>query len=249
VKSQLRSSGDSALVIKLWLPLVATVGALGVFGSDFLTWRFLPAIPLLCLSVFLASLAIVEVRGGILRYRLLFKWKELRSEDLVKAKSIWPPFIGSIQLRKPVLPWGRLYFVLDRNTESNPFRRGEFPLISFINKDNRTSSDVSPSLLSGSSSARLVAATALGILSCVVLLYLIPGEYLKSGQLVSTTQMPTVLKIQFQLVKWLRSLPVQLVGLAFTTYVALLRRKTVDAWLYGFMSGFALAAIAIRRWF
>jgi hypothetical protein len=30
-----------------------------------------------------------------------------------------------------VAPWGRLYFVLDRN-EGYPFRRGEYPLLRFI---------------------------------------------------------------------------------------------------------------------
>ena len=127
--NELRSSRDTIVVIKIWGPLVCTVGALGVFGHDFPTVRFLPALPLLLFAGFQASLAVVKVADGVVRYRRLFKWKEIRIEEVVSAKAEGQPFIGSIQLRKPILPWGRLYFVLDKNTESNPFRRGEFPVL------------------------------------------------------------------------------------------------------------------------
>jgi hypothetical protein len=65
--------------------------------------------------------------------RRLFKWKEKRFEEVVSAKAEWQPFIVSLQLSKPILPWGRLYFVLDKNTESNPFWRGEFPILRCLN--------------------------------------------------------------------------------------------------------------------
>lgn len=250
MKRELASSTLNTITIKYWGPIVCIAGALGVFGRDFPTLRFLPAIPLLLIAFFLASLAVVEVKSGVLRYRFLFRWRELRSENLIGAKLIWPPFIGSIQLKSPIFPWGRLYFVLDKNTESNLFRRGEFPIISFINSrgshiDSKTST---PNHVSRLLSFPLIRAMGIGILSCLVFFYLTPGDYLQGRHFSLETGMPMVLRIQFELVKWLQALPLQLAGLVFITYLAIRRRRTADAWLYGFISGFGFAGIVIRLW-
>jgi len=135
MQTELRSAGPAVLIVKCWGPLIWVIGALGVFGADFPTWRFLPALPLLLLAVFHLSVAVVELRGGIIRYRRLFKWAEIQSEEVLSARPVWPPLIGSIKLKKFVFPWGRLYFVLDKNRESNPFRRGLFPLLRYLNEE------------------------------------------------------------------------------------------------------------------
>lgn len=247
---KMASSKVNTFTIKYWGPVVCIAGALGVFGHDFATLRFLPAIPLLLIAFFLASLAVIEVNDGVLRYRFLFRWRQLPSENLIGAKVIWPPFIASIQLKTPVFPWGRLYFVLDRNTESNPFRQGEFPIINFINSgESHIGSDTStPNNVSRLASFSFIQAMGIGILSCVVFFYLTPSDYLQGRHIPLETGMPMVLRIQSELVKWLQALPLQLAGLVFITYLAIRRRRTADAWLYGFLSGFGLAGIVIRLW-
>jgi hypothetical protein len=249
MKHELRSSGASVLAIKYWVPLVCVGGALGVFGHDFPTLRFLPALPLLLLAAFLASLAVVEEAGGVIRYRRLFKWRELRREDILSAKVVWQPFIGSIQLRKPILPWGRLYFVLDKNTESNPFRRGEFRIVRYLNEDllRGNHPSVTPAG-TRSANVKTLLAASIGILACLMILYLTPSDLLRTIPPRPNTNVPMLLNLLFKLLEWLHMWPVQVAGLVTITFLAVKKRNAAEAWLYGFLSGFALTAILGRRW-
>jgi hypothetical protein len=246
--SGLRSSQNTAVIIKYWMPLVCAGGALGVFGREFPTLRFLPALPLLFIAFFQASLAVVELRGDVLRYRLLFKWREVPREDVVKATLIWAPFIGSIQLKKPISPWGRLYFVLDKNIEPNPFRGAEFPIVSCLNKNHTDTQTSSVPTNYDSFGLRLFTAAAIGILACLIILYLTPQDYLKTSHLGTSPSMPILLRVQFFLVEMFRSSPLQIAGLVFIMLLAAKRRNRTDSWLYGFLSGFALTAIIARFW-
>lgn len=45
-----------------------------------------------------------------------------------------------IQLNRSLFPWRKLYFVLDRNMQSNPFRRGDYAILRFL-KEHEASSD------------------------------------------------------------------------------------------------------------
>lgn len=246
----LHSSTGNALVIKFCAPLICVVGVLGVFGHDFPTLRFLAAVPLLLLAAFYGSLAFVEVVDGVVRYRRFIKWKEIRRDDILGARAIWPPFIGSIHLKKSIGPWGRLYFLLDKNTESNPFRRGEFPILQRLNSEKSKNPEQTSSRapLISPQVSRLMLAAFVGILAYLMVLYLTPGNLLQSGSFRASANTPTMMRVQLELAGWMHSLPVQLGGLAIVAIMAVKRRNRLDGWLYGFLSGFGLIAILGHWW-
>jgi len=248
MQTELRSAVPAVLVVKCWGPLILVIGALGVFGADFPTWKFLPAIPLLLLAIFHASVAVVEVRGGVIRYRRLFKWADIQSEEVLSARPVWPPLLGSIKLKRFVLPWGRLYFVLDKNRESNPFRRGVFPLVCYLNKEELHTDSQNSAIPSKPSSVslRLLLSACVGILSCLMTLYLTPGDLLQGSLPKPTANMPTLLKILFQFVGWFHAPVAQVVAIAVITFLAVRRRNRPEAWVYGFISGFAFTLIVGR---
>ena len=88
------------------------------------------------LALFGLSVAIVEVRDDILRYRRFVKWRAIARHDIIGARIEAPPIIGSLRLNKFLFPWGRLYFALDRNMSPKPFGEGEYPALNHI-RDNK----------------------------------------------------------------------------------------------------------------
>ena len=112
---------------------ILLLAASWAFGIQWRSWRLLFDLPFAVAGFFHLSLAVVEVKDGALGYRRFLRWTALDRAEVVSCGLIWPPFIGYIKLNHFVPPWGRLYFVLDRNAASNPFRRGEYPLVRYIN--------------------------------------------------------------------------------------------------------------------
>lgn len=246
MRTELRSDSATALLVKYFGSLIWGIGAIGVFGADFPTWRFLPALPLLLLAAFQVSLAVVEVRDGVIRYRRFFKWAEVQPEEVLNARLLWPPFVGSIKLKKFVLPWGRLYFVLDKNKESNPFRRGEFPLVRYLDKEEPYRNAQDSARSSKARSMGLLLAACIGILSCLMTLYLTPGELLRGSLPKPTASMPMLLKAPLQFLGWLQAPVVQVAAVAIITFLAVQRRNRREAWVYAFISGFALTVMVGR---
>jgi hypothetical protein len=248
LKRELASSKVNSFTIKYWGPVVCIAGALGVFGHDFPTLRFLPALPLLLAAFFLVSLAVVEVSNGVVRYRRLLKWREILREDILRVRIIWPPFIGSIKLKQFVFPWGRLYFVLDKNTEPIPFRRGEFPLVRFLNKEEHHERGQNAFHVSGSRSAglRLYLVAGVGILTSLLILYLVPGDLLQRGLSEPNSGMPAFPETLFRFTRYMQMLVVQVISLGIMVFLAIRRRDKAEAWLYAFLSGFAITLIVGR---
>jgi hypothetical protein len=247
----LRSQRRNVLVAKFWAPLLCIAASVLVFGEDFLTTRFLLAIPLLIAALFGVSLAILEVRDGVLRYRRLFKWATIPADEIVGARLEWPPVIGSIRLKRFLFPWGRLYFILDKSTESSPFRRGEFPLVRHLNREelHKEGQSSVQSSKSDSSNFRLPLVACIGILTSLMILYLTPGDLLHGSLPKPTSDMPALSKALFHFVGWLHMSVVQVAGLVFMVFLAVRRRDRAEAWLYAFLSGFALTLIAVRLLF
>jgi hypothetical protein len=130
----LRSHPTNIFLAKFWGPLLCIGATVGVFGKDFLTWRFLFASPFIMAALFGATITILEVRDGVLRYRRFFKWTTIRDDEIVAAGVVWHPFIGWLRLNRFIFPWGTLYFALDANLNANPFRRGDYPLLRHLKK-------------------------------------------------------------------------------------------------------------------
>jgi hypothetical protein len=135
----LRSHPSSVFGLKYYVPLL-------LFGFTFIFWnshfRFgalVILIPLLIGLLFHASLAILQVPDGNILYRRLFKWKTLRFDEITGCGEFGVWGIGYIRLSQFVLPWGRLYFVLDTNGKL--FGRGDYPLLRFIQEHMESESN------------------------------------------------------------------------------------------------------------
>lgn len=108
----IRSDASNVFGTKVWGPILCIATPLLSLWQEFSSWGVLFASPFFIAAFFGASLAIVELRGDVLRYKRLFKWKTIPEGDIVSARAVWPPFIGSMRLKTFLFPWGRLYFVL-----------------------------------------------------------------------------------------------------------------------------------------
>jgi hypothetical protein len=122
----LQSDPSQVFLLKFW-PLILFVGFTVLFWKT----RF-PAVLFFLLFVFLlsmfrASLALIEVSDGTIRYRRLFNWRELPWEEIegcgVSRTGVG---IGYISLKRFLWPWGKLYFILGE------VGRGREPLLTFI---------------------------------------------------------------------------------------------------------------------
>lgn len=131
-----RSSGTNIFLAKMWAPLLCILGASVAFNRGSVARSLFAMSPFVILALFGLSVAIVEVRDGILRYRRLFKWRTIARHDIIGVRIEAPPVIGSVRLNKLLFPWGRLYFALDRNMSRKPFGEGEYPLLNYI-RDNK----------------------------------------------------------------------------------------------------------------
>lgn len=127
----LRSGLTNIFLTKIWGPIVCIGSAVGVFGPDFRSPGIWLACPFFVVALFGFSVAMVEVRDGVVRHRRLFKWKIIQPAEIVDARGEWPPVLASVRLNRFVFPWGRLYFALDGHVV-DLFRRGESHLLSYI---------------------------------------------------------------------------------------------------------------------
>jgi len=124
----LRSDTSEEFLLRLW-PLIFFVGFMVVFRRILFHWAglFLLVFVFL-LSMFHASLAVIEIPDGTIRYRRLFKWRELPYAEIVSCDvSRVGVGIGYIRLKYFLWPWGKLYFILDKH-----MGRGRLPLLDFI---------------------------------------------------------------------------------------------------------------------
>jgi hypothetical protein len=90
-----RSKTSNVVLAKVWGSVLCAGFALLIVGSGFSIRRCLLALPLVVFFGFTASLASLELRDGILRYRRLFKWSIIPDGAIVDARIEWPPVIGS----------------------------------------------------------------------------------------------------------------------------------------------------------
>src|SRR5690349_19173005 len=94
------SSLQNLVLTKILLPLACVSASLVFIRPTLASRTLLLAIPLLFLALFFLSLAIVEVRGTMIRYRRLFKWTPLEQGEISAVRVEWSPLIGSIQTSK-----------------------------------------------------------------------------------------------------------------------------------------------------
>jgi hypothetical protein len=105
-------------------------------GKNLLTWRVVFTLPPILLAVFLSSLATIEAANGRMRYRRFVTWRNLDQDEIQRSgkSSVLIGDIGYLQLSHYLVPWGKLYFVLDRGTFMRIFVPRDYGLIKSSSK-------------------------------------------------------------------------------------------------------------------
>jgi hypothetical protein len=243
----LRSQPRNVFLAKLWGPLLCVVGSLLVFGEDFPSRRFLLASPFLIAALFGASLAILEARDGVFYYRRLFKWTPIRDDEIVSGRVEWPPVIGSMRLNRLMFPWGRLYFVLDANSDPNPFHKGEYALLRYINKEpipqHQERSPANDRVLK----FKLFIAALAGAFFYSLLRYILPST-ISQDQLSQPagSHRPVLLEVSERILSLTGNFEVTLVLSAVFVFLAVYRRRRPDAWTFAFLAGVSLPHILLH---
>ena len=123
---------STVFTIKIWAPLLIAAG-IALFERDSHGWRACLAFPAIGLLFFFVTLAVLELDLRGVRYKRFFTWVAIEQSEIDRCGAIWPPFVGYVKLKHFVFPWGRIYFVLDRNVARGPFWRSDFGLLRALN--------------------------------------------------------------------------------------------------------------------
>lgn len=240
--SGFRSDTSKLFLSRLWFPFLIVCGVLGIFWGN---WKGVwIASPLIAGAAFLLSLAEVRAEAGVLRYRRFLRWKEIGYDEISKCGTAWPPFVGFLKLQDFILPWGRVYFVLDGSLFENPFRGSESELMRHIlgtmqraeNSESITKTEhkaprhlIVSGLLAGS----------LGVLVSLMTTLLFPGLAQFHAR---ETDFPRWVVIYDQLRTIVFGWPWNL--LVFALFVlAAARSRPQGAWVFAFVAGLLLPSI------
>jgi hypothetical protein len=252
MQTVLHSRLTNAFLAKGWGPLLCILGASVVFSGNFLTRNLLLACPFLVGALFGVSVASVEVRDGVLRYRRLFRWREIPKEEIVDARVELPPVVGSIRLKRLLFPWGRLYFALDANLSANPFREGKYPLLSYICSQKKPileSQDSAKPYLSkkGATNLKLIGAAVAGA-SLASLERILFSGLASQHALSPPARLPQapLLGILDKIGHFMAIFEVQVVFFVAFLFLAVFKRRQPTAWLFAFLAGFSLPYILFR---
>lgn len=253
MESAFHSYAGNVLLTKIWGPLICVLIAIGVFGKDFPGWRFLPAYPFLLAAAFGASVATIEVRAGVIRYRRFIRWKTIPSEEILESRAELPPLIASLRLNRFVWPWGRLYFALDRNLNPNPFRQGDYLVLRYLGTKTDLR-DYEPQKLGPEKhrtvSVELVAAGILGLLTNLLWLSLAPSRSPTSvlDKPPSPGKPADWITLMVKALHLLNSFPAIEVLLGVFLFLTIYRWRHRYAWVFAFLAGAALGSV-VFGWF
>lgn len=250
----LRTKGNNLFLVKFWFPLILLAGVFGVSGWNLSIRRLVFDLPLLIAALFGMSIASVEVCGDVIRYRRFFKWTTVRHEEVSGAGAVWAPFFGYLRLNRFVFPWGRIYFALDANLNPNPLKRGEYPLLRYLNKESfecAPAPAVSHSASDRSLKLKMLNAAFVGVLFSIALhiLNLTPPrqsvmEPPFPGNL--PANQPILIAAFLRILQLINTLPGLLIWFALLVILTASRYRKPDAWIAAFLTGTALVGILLH---
>lgn len=110
-QDEFQTNSDVYFVLKLWLPLILLAGMSVVLRQAHHAYAL--GLPIALWAVFNLSAAQVKAGDQVLKYRRLFRWKQVAYEEIRECKVSWLPALGFLRLRQFVPPWGKVYFVLE----------------------------------------------------------------------------------------------------------------------------------------
>jgi hypothetical protein len=238
----MQSSRSNVLLAKIWGPFLCLVIAICITGRNLFSRDFFLGFPFLIAAFFGFSIAILEVRDGVLRYRRGLKWRTIPRDEIIDGRIEWPPALGSIRLKKYLFPWGRLYFALDTRSRLETFHRGEYPLLNYL-CDRKVSMHEDEGL---AKPFPLIAAAVTG----AILYYLVRVAFDLVSQsglpLPAAPEQPQFLGILFRIGNLLAAYQAQLVFSAIFVFAAVYRRHKRNAWVFALIAGFSLAWIFLH---
>lgn len=242
----IESHSEAAIWLKLFVPMMLLAGGLGIFGKYVFTWRIVFILPFLLAAWFLVTLAIVQVRGGTLRYRRLFTWTNLEFPEVLASGQRWG--LGYVRLKRFVFPWGRLYFVLDRNLNSNPFQPGDYALLRHLRRERVLVEDATPSSRSDDDRMRRVKLVSVGAVGAVVSLlgHIFmprPGPQSVLDPPFEPSKPAAWFTQPFEAYHFLSTFPIIQILFAILILLAISRRRRSEAWILAFAAGSALGSM------
>ena len=242
----IRSSSTNTWLSKFWGPLIFAVPALGIFIEHFATWLMLLGVPFLIAAVFEASVAILEVRDGTLRYKRFITWTTIRDDEIMAAGITLPAFIGYVRLNRFIFPWGRLYFALDADSNPNPFRPADHALLRHLRGEISQEHD---SVDKGySKGIGLLTMGAIGALTSATLHWVVqtPPSLLESLKHQRHDGLPIWITVPMFVYNLLGAFPLLLVFFALFVSLATYKRHEPNAWTFAFLAGYWLPYIVAR---
>jgi hypothetical protein len=252
MKTVLRSKPANVFLAKFWIPFLFGGIAVAMCSGDLFFPRSLfLASPFIAGVLFFFSLAVLEIQeGGVARYRRLFSWREIPFDDIVDARVEVPPVIASVRCRKFLFPWGRLYFVLDRNLDSNLFHEGEYALLSYI-RNRKSQGVVEPRPTEPRADNRQMAKLSLAAIAGIVfflLSRLLAGHTPYSSAIaplhpVSASPLLNSLNRIIHVAALFR---VQLALAILFAFLAIYRRRQQEAWIFAFLTGVSLPYVILH---
>ena len=248
----LRSRLGKIVVAKFWAPILCAGVSLLILDEGFTGPHCLLALPFLVGALFAASLAIIELRDGVLRCKRLIGWTTIPKSEIVNIRIEWPPIIGSLRLKRFLFPWGRLYFVLDSNIDSNPFKEGTYPLLQSILKEIPTHHDAARTVSDRRPGKRANLFSVVGSGVAGALLYAwtrVLSPNLGAGEeetRVTHLHEPAWIKSQWEVIQLLKSPGLVLPLFVIFCFLTVRRYRQPDAWIFAFLAGVSLPYVLIR---
>ncbi len=168
-----RSSASNVWIFKIWAPLLWLIWGVALFRHDIFSVRILGCIPFVLALIFHLSLAIVRIRDGRIRYRMLFSWSVVELRDVISSGVVWPPFIGYVRLRHSQPPWGRMFFLLDSGSGRRSAQQKGYGILGYLHRAHElVPVSISPAGGRDIRYGRLILAWACGILASFIRVFL-----------------------------------------------------------------------------
>jgi hypothetical protein len=232
-----QSSSSNVWLLKFWAPLFLLTWTVAIFKDDVFRIRIIASAPFVLAFVFHISLAAVRIRDGRIGYRRFLQWKPLLLTDVVSSGVIWPPFIGSLCLRKSLLPWGRLFFILDPESARPSSRRDGLGILGYLQQKQQPAADSVRPMddVGGVRYGRLIIAGVCGALTSFIRVYL--SQAVAPGTTERTKYLPPVVESATRALACIGSRQLAIPLLVGFVLLTIFLRNWKSAWSFAFLAG------------
>jgi hypothetical protein len=237
----------STLTVRFFLPALLVGVAFRIFRNTLLGWGGLLVFPIVLAVLFLLLLAVVHVRDGKLQYKRFLKWTTIDRNEIVSVGRAGP-FIGYMRLNRFTFPWGRLYFVLDRNQNPSPFQPGHYLLLRYLLNQPAVHEEVSASPADERKiKIRLLGAAAVGMLLPLLYSFLEPKPVPQSAlEQPFNSGKPAWIAIPLRVYQLIDTFPGILIVFVIFVLFTIYRWRRPNAWILALGVGASFAYMLLN---